>query len=223
MSCCETMLEGLLPDDVQTAWGDPRKEMPRVMPAEEALVANAVPKRRLEFAHGRVYARRALKHFGVENFALLSGPQREPIWPPGIVGSVTHTDGLCAVAAAEGARYVGIGIDVECDEPLEPKLAALVCGPEELGRQARATFLDPGVAARLSFSAKEAVYKCQFYLTRRVLCFSDVGIELEPDGTFRVRVFADVVELGQGETFVGRWTRRSGFLLTAAWMTRETI
>jgi 4'-phosphopantetheinyl transferase EntD len=215
------MLEGLLPSDVRARFGDPRAEMARLLPDEERLVASAVAKRRHEFSHGRALARALLAEFGVPEAPLLSGPQREPLWPSGLVGSVTHTDGLCVVAVAESERYAGIGVDVEPDAPLEDALAARICLPEERVRLAAQDFCEPAVATRLVFSAKEAVYKCQFYLTRRFLWFPDVEIWLEPAGDFRVRILAEVTELGDGARFVGRWARRGGFLLTAVWLARD--
>src|SRR5215469_3139377 len=70
---------------------------PRVLAPEEAAhVARAVPKRVGEFAAGRACARRALEQLGVPDFVLRVGPHREPIWPVGMAGSITHTAGFCA-------------------------------------------------------------------------------------------------------------------------------
>ena len=73
------MWDGLLPDDVQRAWCNPTDAAPDVLPEEAALVASAVAARRKEFAHGRVLARRLLTQYGIEDFALLAGPRREPL------------------------------------------------------------------------------------------------------------------------------------------------
>jgi len=154
------MLEGLLPEDVRTAWGDPREDAPLALPAEEALIERAVEKRKREFRKARACARGLLEEFGVRDFALLSGAQREPLWPDGLVGSVTHTEGLCAVVVGSGARYAGLGIDVEPAQPLETPIAERVCVRGEFEHASSVTKLEPLVAARLVFSAKEAFYKC---------------------------------------------------------------
>lgn len=212
------MFTGLLPDDVVTACGDPREPSPALSPAEEQLVVRAVAKRRAEFRRGRACAHSVLERLGVPNFSLLAGAQREPLWPPGIVGSITHTDGLCAVAAARDSAYRGIGIDVEPNLPLEPNLVDYVCGDAELRHAA--VVAERERAARLIFSAKEAVYKCQFYLSRRFLEFHDVNVRLSPTGEFAAELLVDVPEVGSGACIVGRFAQRGGYLLTASWIRR---
>src|SRR5262245_33436180 len=54
------VLQGLFPDDVATAWGDPEEPCAPLFPEEEALVRGAIPKRQREFRKGRECARRAL-------------------------------------------------------------------------------------------------------------------------------------------------------------------
>jgi 4'-phosphopantetheinyl transferase EntD len=218
----ETMWAGLLPDDVEVAWGDPREGTPDLLPEEAALLARAVPKRRQELAYGRDLARLLLRRFGIERFALLSGADREPLWPAGIVGSITHTEGACAVAVARAEPYAGIGIDVEPDEPLEANLGVAILRPDERARLREGRFLDAAVAARLVFSAKEALYKCQFPVARRHLRFADVAITLAPDGTFSVELCDEGIELARLGAMSGRWARRGGFLLTAAWLPRAS-
>lgn len=216
------MLDGLLPHDVITEYGDPGEPAPALLPEEAALVANAVAKRRNEFARGRACARAALSRLGVRGFALLSGSEREPLWPEGVVGSVTHTEGLCAVAVAAANRYPGIGIDVEPALPLTAKLIERVCRPDELARLSTLAGLDPPTAARLVFSAKEAAYKCQFGITRKYLGFQELGLDLDPDGTFAVRWLCQSTEWPRAFRFCGRWRSKSNFLLTAAWLERIT-
>ncbi|MES1208225.1 MAG: 4'-phosphopantetheinyl transferase superfamily protein [Pseudomonadota bacterium] len=211
------MWGGFLPEGVALACADPRERPPGLMPEEAAQVAAAVPRRQQEFAHGRALARRLLGQLGIENFALLIGPHREPRWPAGVVGSVTHTETLCAVAVAPGSRYAGLGIDLEPDEPLEPELAVHIATPGELAETANAGLPDPGVGARLVFSAKEAVYKCQFPATGRRLAFADVTILLEAGGTFRIKFDRDMADLAPAAALEGRWMRGGGLLFTAAW------
>jgi len=114
--------------------------------AEEARdVARAVPKRVAEFATGRACARRALAELGVTGFALRVGADREPLWPEGLTGSITHTSGFCGVVVAEKTAALSLGVD---------RSVAM---------------------ASVLFSAKEAFFKCQFPLTREWLNFGDVS------------------------------------------------
>lgn len=212
------MLDGLLPQGVITEHGDPGEPAPELLPEEAALMVNAVAKRRNEFARGRACAREALAKLGIRGFALLSGPEREPLWPDGVVGSVTHTEGLCAVAVAEARRYPGIGIDVEPALPLTPQVAQRVCRPEEFAGLSSLPALDPLSVARLVFSAKEAAYKCQFGITRKYLGFQELGVEFDPAGSFAVRWLSEATEWPLRYRFRGSWRLRSNFLLTAAWL-----
>jgi 4'-phosphopantetheinyl transferase EntD len=189
-----------------------------LLPEEALIVAGAVEKRRKEFARGRACARAALSQLGIEGFALLSGSEREPLWPQGVVGSLTHTEGLCAVAVAAANRYPALGIDVERALPLKPQLVERVCRPEEITQLSRLNGLPALVAARLLFSAKEAAYKCQFGITRQYLGFQDLGVLLEPDGGLTVNWLLKSPEWPSLYRFRGAWRQREDYLLTAVWL-----
>jgi 4'-phosphopantetheinyl transferase EntD len=150
---------------------------PSLLWPEEALaVEKAVPKRVQEFAAGRLCARRALAEFGVRDFALRAAPDRRPVWPELLVGSITHTAGLCAAVVAERGHLVALGLDTETAGAVKTELWPSICVAEEvtwlesLGAAARA------VAATMIFSAKEAFYKCQYPVTEQRLNFSDLHV-----------------------------------------------
>lgn len=209
-----SLVHGFLPGDVAVAATEIGDVTHELMPEEAACVAQAVPKRRREFARGRVNARQALAALGVPNVCLLVGAQREPLWPEGIVGSITHDHALCVVAVARREHYSGLGIDVEPDEPLGPEIAARIWSPAEAEEAARRVDMTPALASRLVFSAKEAFYKCQFPLTHTFLGFKDVRVTLG-DGTFEVRLERAVEAFPAGASFSGAWRRGAGQLLTA--------
>lgn len=150
-------------------------------PAEAVHVARAAPKRVAEFAAGRACARRALAELGMPGFILLVGADREPLWPAGVVGSITHVIGFCGVVAARIGTVRSIGVDAERRDAVHQRLWSQIAAPEEL---AWLTSLNPDIAvehATLIFSAKEAFYKCQFPLTREWLSFSDVSVSVHRD------------------------------------------
>jgi 4'-phosphopantetheinyl transferase EntD len=152
-----------------------------LLPAEEDCVRDAVAKRRREFAMGRACARVALADFGIEGFPLLSGPNRAPIWPDGIIGSITHCDGLTAAAVARRGTLMGIGIDAEPAAPLDRDLAHLVCTEDE--RKWMETVRPPPNSdwGKVLFSAKEAVHKCTNPLNGVMLDFLQLSIEIVPE------------------------------------------
>jgi 4'-phosphopantetheinyl transferase EntD len=136
------------------------------------------PKRLREFAGGRVCARRVLAELGHDGFALRRGADRRPIWPDGIVGSITHSSGYCAAAAAPARIFRAIGLDAE-RVGVERGLWPQICLPaeiewlESLPAELRTT------AATLIFSAKEAFYKCLCGAGGGWLDFHDVAVRIE--------------------------------------------
>ena len=129
---------------------------------------------------------------GIADVALPIGPDRLPAWPPGIVGSITHCAGYCGVAVARQDRIVGLGLDAEIVDELDPSLVPLVCSPSEVEALGALEGLTPGEGAKLVFSAKESAYKCYFPLVHRFLEFHEVEVELELEspraGSFTARV-----------------------------------
>ena len=125
------LLESLFsPVVVVEASGDDAPVEP-LHPLEASFVRDAVPRRRREFAMGRACARRALARLGIENRPLLPGHDRAPVWPRGIVGSISHCEGFCAVAVARRDRTSSIGLDVELRVPLDVGLVQTICTPGE--------------------------------------------------------------------------------------------
>lgn len=167
-----------------------------LLPEEVTAVQNAVEKRRQEFAAGRSCARRALVELGFEHFPVLVNKDRAPIWPGSVVGSITHTDGCpsgyCAAAVANRRIAMGLGIDAEPSQPLPSEVWPLVLDGDEQWDAKHAT--EPGLRARLVFSAKETTFKALFPTFGRFLEFSDVHIRLGAEhGVF----FAELTGAGK--------------------------
>jgi 4'-phosphopantetheinyl transferase EntD len=202
------VIDEILPAAIASSvmFGDvPEDEL---FPDEILQIAKAAPHRRAEFTTGRACARRALAALGVAPAAILSGAQREPLWPDGVVGSITHCAGFRAAAVGRAAQYRTIGIDAEPDEPLPDGILDLVSLPSERSQLERAVgvHLD-----RVLFSAKESVYKAWFPVAHRWLGFEQAMIALKSDGTFDVHVLV----AGPIDGMRGRWLARDGLVLTA--------
>jgi 4'-phosphopantetheinyl transferase EntD len=167
---------------------------------EERALGNAVEKRRLEFVTGRALARQALAAIGIAPVPIPSGPQGEPRWPSGIVGSITHCAGYRACAVGHADSFAALGIDAERDVPLKDGVWETVANGAE--RRLRARGLDTAL-----FSVKEAVYKALYPLTGLRLDFTDAQVTLDEEaGTFS----AQVTQVGE---VAGRWTRRDGLVV----------
>lgn len=178
---------GILPRTVESAEADrflPVAEIPR---ADLAQVARAVPSRQREFATGRALARAALARLGIGACDLPRGEDRAPVWPEGATGSITHCCDYAAAAVSRPADVAALGIDIEQHQALPDGIVSMVMTSAEV---ARAAGLDREVHwDRVTFSAKESVYKAWAGLTGRWLDFHDVTLEFSPgSGDFRARV-----------------------------------
>jgi 4'-phosphopantetheinyl transferase EntD len=149
-------------------------------PGELHSAARFVPARLAEFSHGRACARRALARIGRVAADIPAGANREPLWPAGVVGSITHAAEAAAAVVAREADFMALGLDLEPESPLDAELVPRICLPREveliLGNAA-----DPGHAAKRVFSMKEAAYKAIWPVLRLVLDFHDIEIQLGGD------------------------------------------
>ncbi len=152
-----------------------------LFPEESDLVRNVNQKRRTEFSLGRSCAHQALAKLGTEPQPILRGASREPIWPGGIVGSITHCDGYCAAAVARKTNVSSFGIDAEPIRPVSDDVFRLIATKPEaawIGRkEPSARSLIPWEL--LVFSAKESVFKTWFPIVGTWLGFDQVRIEFD--------------------------------------------
>ena len=93
------------------------------------------------------------------------------------------------MAVARRCDIQAIGIDVEHSYGLERDLWQLVLTPTELRWLDAQPPEDRGELAKLVFSTKESVYKLQYPLTKTMLDFTDVHVELDLEaGRFRAAI-----------------------------------
>ncbi|MGI5459568.1 4'-phosphopantetheinyl transferase family protein [Streptomyces sp. CA-249302] len=220
------MIEELLPHEVVAVevHGDDGTEPAPLYPEEAEVVAQAVEKRRREFALVRACARRAMEKLGVPPQPLLPGERGAPGWPAGLAGSMTHCDGYCAAALVRARDLVSLGIDAEPHGPLPDGVLDAVSLPDEGARLRRLAADHPEVHwDRLLFSAKESVYKAWFPLTGQWLEFTEADIEVTVDpgerlhGSFRAELLVPGPMVGGRRLghFEGRWTVQRGLVATA--------
>ena len=179
-----------------------------MLPAEQDVIATAAPKRRREFAAVRSCARRALGDLGVPASAVLPGPSGEPIWPNGVVGSMTHCPDYRACAVGRASHFAAIGIDAEPHAALPDGVLGMVTSDSERAALAELAAAAPDTSwDRLLFCAKEAVYKAWFPATGRWLGFSEADVRIERDGTFHARLLVPDPIVGGVELagYDGRW------------------
>ncbi|MEU6070167.1 4'-phosphopantetheinyl transferase superfamily protein [Streptomyces sp. NPDC047082] len=220
------MIEELLPECVVTVeeYGDDDPGNASLYPEEEALLAQAVAKRRREFTVVRSCARRAMEKIGVPPQPILPGERGAPTWPEGLAGSMTHCDGYCAAALVRTADLATLGIDAEPHQPLPDGILDAVCLPTEEERLRRLALDHPDVHwDRLLFSAKESVYKAWYPLTGKLLDFTETDINVVADsaeqhsGGFRARLLVPGPSVGDRrlDLLEGRWAVQQGLVATA--------
>ncbi|TWG14665.1 4'-phosphopantetheinyl transferase family protein [Actinoplanes teichomyceticus] len=207
------MLNRLLPYPVRSAEAYADAPDEASFPGEEQLVATAAPGRRREVLTARRCARAALVALGHAPAAILRGPRREPLWPAGVTGSITHCAGFRAAAVAHTRDVASIGIDAEPHAPLPPRVLGAVSTPADRDLLARLAVTHPGVCwDRLLFSAKESIYKAWYPLTGRWLGFEHARLDIDPDaGTFTGHLAVD----GPLTRLHGRHLVDRGLILTA--------
>lgn len=200
----------LLPDSVVVAAAD--HDVDGGLAGDESdAVATALPGRRAEFVTGRVLARRALAALGRRPGSIPVARDGAPVWPAGIVGSITHCVGLRACAVGRRDEHAGIGIDATPARQHASREGARVA---DLGSAPVAAGLDAlratGVEAPGSvlFAAAEAVAKARTSAQGGWHGIDGAEIVLHPDGSFAVRA-----RRGPDFTGTGRWAVAGGLAL----------
>jgi 4'-phosphopantetheinyl transferase EntD len=181
------MLASLFPRGIEYVEGSIESLQDSIAPAEELCTRSFVTKRRREFIAGRVCARRALARLGIENHALLPGPDRCPRWPPEVVGCISHSSEYCAVAAARSDQFRSIGLDIEARDALGSDLWQTVFNAPELRWLEGRAEAERVTWATVMFSAKECAYKCQYPAFGEAWGFREVAVTLQYGGRFTAK------------------------------------
>lgn len=145
-------------------------------------------RRATQFLYGRLAAKAALEQLSEigENYSVGRGATGEPVWPPGLLGSISHTDaaeGATAVAIVADSKQerslCGVGIDIESvQRAVEPGLAARILSEAE--RRELLADLEEGernLTLLAALSAKEAIYKAIWPIVQRRVGFLEVELE----------------------------------------------
>ena len=162
---------------------------------ERILSAAAVEKRREEFRLGRAAAHFALRELGLAAPPpILQGEGRQPVWPHGFIGSITHCSPWAIAAVASANHMRALGIDLENTQRMNvEQVVHHICTESEHDwvEDCRSS------AERLTmlFAAKEAIYKAYYPLCRRYFDFKDASLRWDQDkNMFRGELLIDLSE-----------------------------
>lgn len=220
----EALARGLFPEDVTMGFAFPWGTPEGLLPGEASGLRRPGEKRLAEFAAGRRAAHQAMERLGMPVRAVAHGPDRAPVWPRGVVGSISHSDTHCLAVLAKAGTYAGLGLDLEEDRDLPRDLIEVICSPAERGWLSVQPEGERGRLARLIFSAKECAYKAQYGVTQQLIGFE--AFEITPDletGQFEATFTQDVVPFNRGACLHGLFSFGGGVILTGMALPREGV
>jgi enterobactin synthetase component D len=158
---------------------------------EPVSIRASVTKRRAEFFFGRLAAKLALRQWGINEAAVTIGTAREPLWPIGFRGSISHHNQLAIAVVVPTSSCSGVGVDVEpvlAVEHLPAVIDSVVDAAELQHLQTLIPAHELPLALTLAFSAKESFYKAAYPEVGRFFDFSAAAItDIDPiHGTVRL-------------------------------------
>ena len=134
----------------------------RALAADEAaIVANAVLRRRREFASGRVLLHQLIG----SDLPIGVTSNRSPQLPLGWRGSLAHDATFAVAALSREIAIRSIGIDIEPMTVLSVETARVILRHD-----------DSPIDTHLAFTLKEAAYKAQYAITRQIFDFHTLRI-----------------------------------------------
>lgn len=183
--------------------------------ALQLAVTGMGTKRRTEFAAGRLCASGSLHGMGLIAEFPLPVRNRLPVWPSGVVGSISHCNTIAVAMTAPKSRYCALGIDVESllDPDTAQGIQQYVCRNEELIGLKRHI---PCTRRSLTilFSAKEALYKALFPLVGRFKDFHSAELFGCEPGSLMLRLTHD---------WTSYWRAGTKIKVCYAWLGQEVV
>lgn len=172
---------------------------------EESLANRAVI--RAEFTCGRACAHAAVRALGVADSPIVLSDSREPVWPQGVVGSISHTRALAGAVACRSIDARAVGLRLEpTDAPMNDSVLRLLLGPDEIAHLNDLRSVEERAPA-LILSAKEAAHEITAPLWEYRLRLQSVQILVDLDSsrftaTIRLPLGASAVQSGLADAFM---------------------
>ena len=186
----------------------------RLFHVEQEAIRHAIPARQREFRAGRAAVRKAQAALGLVAGAVPMGRDRAPVWPAGQCGSISHAGNTCIAVVSDDPAIKALGLDIEERMPLPDDILGTVLNPDEqrwINQQP-----NPGLLARLFFSAKECAYKAQYPLSGQLFGFDTIAITANPpQGVFEARFTRPVAPFARDARLSGRLSITDQLIVTA--------
>ena len=155
-------------------------------------ITNYHPNRQKEFLLGRVCASKAHElYFGSELLELPMDLDRSPVWPSGVVGSISHNQFWIGAAVAQSQNLLGIGIDLEIMGRVKLELSRYIRSAEDLKTH---EVLNANEILTIIFSAKESLYKALYPTVKSFFGFETAALkEIDlVNGTFKIELISKI-------------------------------
>ena len=181
----------------------------KLVGSEIVKAAHMKPLRKNAFSSGRYAAHLAQNELGVEPSEIFSAG-RQPIWPAGQVGAITHsTDFAAAIVSRD---LLSVGLDIERLGRIKENLYDKFFTPSELASINEMTGWE---GETIIFSAKESIYKAIYFILRRYVNFKEVELALNiEDSTFSVSYIGENMMSLQHHKTCGYWSVCKDHVLT---------
>lgn len=208
-------LQDIFGPHVGIGFADPASENNELLQAERDAAMSMVPKRMREFAAGRAAARDALQEIKHAPVAIPRAQDRAPVWPAGVVGSITHCHTACLAVVSHIEHWRSIGLDIEDDAPLHREAWPIVLTEAELRSVQKLPRWRRARRIKLLFSVKEAVYKAQYPVTGEIFDFHTLETHLE-NNRFLASFTRDVGRYQKGMSIGGGFFEFDKYVISGA-------
>ena len=137
----------------------------------------AVEKRQAEYLAGRYCAKNALRAINADVPIISSGKHREPLWPVGVVGSISHSSDTAVACVSKSPRILGIGIDLEktIDSETCNKIERMILTDRDRKNMSH-LIMPKEKYFSLVFSLKESFFKAAFNQVGEYFDFDAISI-----------------------------------------------
>ena len=137
---------------------------------QHRVIAESVNKRKAEFLAGRYAAKLILEQMGWQGYQVGVGSDRCPVWPNGVVGSISHNHNQAICVVSDELDYLGVDIENILLAGTALSVEQTVATTSEV-----ALLMQQGIshaqAVSLIFSAKESLFKAIYPRVGRYLEF----------------------------------------------------
>tara|TARA_X000000950_G_scaffold287960_1_gene402572 strand:+ start:174 stop:923 length:750 start_codon:yes stop_codon:yes gene_type:complete len=168
--------------------------------SESALMDNMHGTRLTSFSSGRYVAKHVQQCLALTPKPILQNG-RLPIWPAGLVGSISHSKTYAAAVATTSLQALGVDIETpgRITEALQPRLFTAKERHRLRGL--------PDSAATVAFAAKEAGFKAISPIVGEYVSFLEAEIDLEwRNNLFTIRYIGNNKAIEAVHDGVGHWS-----------------